>query len=59
MFEDTKAAFKTKSNRELNRALLLFNTMNNKTFVEAGIFFTKLSLKLHLPVEGIINVSST
>lgn len=54
IFDDTKAAFKTKSNAELNRALLLFNTMNNKRFVKAGMFLTKLSLRFRLPMEGLI-----
>lgn len=54
IFNDTKTAFKLKSNSELDRALFLFSMMNRQRLVQAGTFLTKLSLKLHLPVEGLI-----
>ena len=54
IFDDTKAAFRTKSDLELNRALLLFNIINNKRIVEVAMFLTTLSLRLRLPMEGII-----
>lgn len=54
IFNDTKTAFKLKSNGELDRALFLFNLMNRQSLVKAGMVLTNLSLKLHLPVEGII-----
>ncbi|MFD1095831.1 proline dehydrogenase family protein [Salegentibacter chungangensis] len=54
IFNDTKTAFKLKSNVELDRAMFLFSMMSKQRLVTAGIFLTKLSLKLHLPVEGLI-----
>lgn len=54
IFNDTKTAFKLKSNTELDRAIFLFSMMSKQRLVQAGIFLTKLSLKLHLPVEGLI-----
>lgn len=54
IFNNTKAAFKLKSNTELDRALFLFSLMNRPTLVKAGTAITKASLKLHLPVETLI-----
>ncbi|HSP12583.1 MAG TPA: proline dehydrogenase family protein [Salegentibacter sp.] len=54
IFNDTKTAFKLKSDLELDRAVFLFSMMNRQTLVDAGIFLTNLSLKLHLPIEGLI-----
>ncbi|TVZ28501.1 L-proline dehydrogenase [Gillisia sp. Hel_I_86] len=54
IFDDTKTAFELKSNEELNRALFLFNMINRPSLVKIGTYLTKVSLKLHLPVEGLI-----
>ena len=54
IFNNTKSAFKLKSNHELDRAIFLFSMMNYSTLVKAGTALTKLSLKLHLPVETLI-----
>lgn len=54
IFNDTKTAFKLKSNSELDRALFLFSMINRPSLVKAGTALTKLSLKLHLPVEALI-----
>jgi proline dehydrogenase len=54
IFNDTETAFKLKSNDELNRALYLFEMINRPDLVKIGIFLTKMSLKFHLPVEGLI-----
>ncbi len=54
IFNNTKSAFKLKSNVELDRALFLFSLMNRPTLVKAGTKLTNLSLKLHLPVETLI-----
>ncbi|TBW29099.1 proline dehydrogenase family protein [Gramella sp. KN1008] len=54
IFNNTKAAFKLKSNTELDRALFLFGLMKHPLIVNSGIFLTNLSLKLHLPVETLI-----
>ncbi len=54
IFNNTKSAFKLKSNTELDRAIFLFSMMNRPTLVKAGSALTKFSLKLHLPVETLI-----
>jgi len=54
IFNNTKSAFKLKSNAELDRAIFLFSMMNYSSLVKAGSALTKLSLKLHLPVETLI-----
>ena len=54
IFNNTKSAFKLKSNAELDRALFLFGMMNRPTIVKAGTFLTNISLKLRLPVETLI-----
>lgn len=54
IFNDTETAFKLKSTEELNRALFLFEMINRPDLVKIGIFLTKMSLKFHLPVEGLI-----
>ncbi len=54
IFNDTETAFKLKSEDELNRGLFLFGMINRPSLVKIGTSLTKLSLKLHLPVEGLI-----
>ena len=54
IFNDTEIAFKLKSDDELNRALFLFSMINRPTLVKIGTKLTTLSLKLRLPVEGLI-----
>ncbi|MFV8225909.1 proline dehydrogenase family protein, partial [Christiangramia aquimixticola] len=54
IFNNTKSAFKLKSNTELDRAIFLFSMMNYAPLVKAGTALTKMSLKLHLPVETLI-----
>ena len=54
IFNDTETAFKLKSNEDLNRALFLFGMINRPTLVKIGTYLTNVSLKLHLPVEGLI-----
>jgi proline dehydrogenase len=54
IFNDTKTAFKLKTDLELDRAIFLFSMMNKKQLVDLGSWLTKFSLKLHLPVEGLI-----
>jgi proline dehydrogenase len=54
IFNNTKDAFILKTKKDLDRSLFIFKTMNIPFFVPLGIFFTKLSLKLNLPVEGLI-----
>ncbi|MDT0641716.1 proline dehydrogenase family protein [Zunongwangia sp. F363] len=54
IFNDTETAFKLKTGLELDRAIFLFSMMNRQKLVQAGSALTKFSLKMHLPVEGLI-----
>ena len=54
IFNNTKSAFKLKSNSDLDRAIFLFSMMNYSALVKAGSALTKMALKLHLPVETLI-----
>lgn len=54
IFNDTKTAFKLKSDTDLDRAIFLFSMMGKPTLVKSGIALTKMSLKMNLPVEGLI-----
>lgn len=53
-FDNTEIAFSGKSDRELNRAHLLFKLVGSPTLVEIGKAALKLGLWLHLPIKGII-----
>lgn len=53
-FNDTKTAFELKSDSELNWAYWLFKMIGNNTLINVGTALTNFSLKLHLPVEGMI-----
>ncbi len=54
IFNNTRRAFALKSNEELRRSIFIFKIINVPLLVPVGIFFTKMSLKLRLPVEWII-----
>ena len=54
IFGNTKRAFILKSNEDLNRSIFIFKLINIPFLVPVGIFFTKLSLNLKLPIEGLI-----
>lgn len=54
IFNNTKDAFILKTKKDLSRSLFIFRMMNIPFFVPIGIFFTKLALRLRLPVEGLI-----
>lgn len=54
IFNNTKRAFVLKSDQDLKRSVFIFRTINIPFFVPLGIFFTKLALKLRLPIEWII-----
>ncbi len=53
-FTNTEIAFEAKSNTELRKASWLFGMMNNPTLVKVSSKLGILSLKMHLPVEGLI-----
>jgi len=53
-FDNTKIAFKGKSNKDLNRAYWLFKIVSKPTFVKFGKWATQFALKLRLPIDGLI-----
>jgi proline dehydrogenase len=53
-FEDTSVAFSYKSNAALRKANFIFSLVNHPWISSMAIGSTKLALKLHLPVEGLI-----
>jgi proline dehydrogenase len=53
-FEDTAVAFEYKSDAELGKANFIFSLVNHPWVSGAATSATKLALKLHLPIEGII-----
>ncbi len=54
LFDNTKTAFKLKSNSELERAYFLFKMISKEPLVKIGTAVTKFALNVNLPVEGII-----
>ena len=57
MFDDLKVAFKDKSNKDLNRAYLLFRTINNPLASKMLTSFVKIALWLHIPISKIIKAT--
>ena len=53
-FENTEAAFSSKSNSELKWAHRLFKLIGNNTLISFGKVATNVALKLRLPITGII-----
>ncbi|MBT1685510.1 proline dehydrogenase family protein [Dawidia soli] len=53
-FEDTSVAFSYKSNAALRKANFIFSLVNHPWISSIAIGSTRLALKLHLPVEGLI-----
>lgn len=53
-FNDTKVAFKVKSNNDLKRAYWLFKIIGSPVIVKVGKFFMILALKLRLPVNYLV-----
>lgn len=53
-FENTEIAFKSKTNKDLNRAYWLFRIIAKPAVVKFGKWFTNLALKLRLPIKGIV-----
>ena len=56
-FENTEIAFSGKSNKDLNRAYLLFKLVSNNFFVRTGKVMTNMAIKMHLPVKGLIKAT--
>lgn len=53
-FNNTEIAFKSKTDRDLNKAYWLFKIVGNPSFVKIGKSLTNFSLKAKLPIKGII-----
>ncbi|MFT6939056.1 MAG: proline dehydrogenase, partial [Cyclobacteriaceae bacterium] len=53
-FDDIKTAFAVRSNAELNRSYFVYATMKYRLTVKLGTFMILWSLRLKLPVKGII-----
>lgn len=54
IFNNTKRAFALKTDKELNKGIFIFRTMSRPWMVNLGTWVTKSTIKMHLPVEGII-----
>ena len=53
-FDNTEIAFRSKNNKDLQRAFLLFKIIGAPTLVKLGKIITPLALKLKLPIKGLI-----
>ncbi len=53
-FERLEIAFEAKTDKELKKRHFIFSTMKYPWMVKVGTSMTKLSLGLHLPVQGLI-----
>lgn len=56
-FSNTEVAFKSKSDRDLKRAYLLFKVIASPSIVRFGKWATTLALRLHLPITGLIKAT--
>jgi len=56
-FEDTKIAFASKNNFQLNKSYWIFAIMNLNWLTKLGTFFIKLFLFLHFPIKKLIKAS--
>ncbi len=54
LFDNTETAFSLKTDSQLERAYFLFKMIQKEPLVKIGTALTNFSLKLHLPVEGLI-----
>lgn len=53
-FDNTEIAFRSKNNKDLQRAYLLFKIIGAPSLVKLGKIITPLALKLKLPIKGLI-----
>ena len=53
-FNNTEIAFRYRTDKDLKLAHFLFRSMNSPTITKMGIGATRLALKAHLPIKGII-----
>ena len=57
IFTNLKTAFEDKSNRDLNRAYLLFITISNPVISKTLTTFMKIAILLRLPINWIIRAT--
>jgi proline dehydrogenase len=53
-FENTEIAFKSKTDKDLNRAYWLFKIIGSPSMVKFGKSATNFALKINLPINGLI-----
>ena len=53
-FDNTEIAFRSKNNKDLQRAYLLFKIIGAPSLVKLGKIITPLAIKLKLPIKGLI-----
>ncbi|MES2139558.1 MAG: proline dehydrogenase family protein [Bacteroidota bacterium] len=56
-FNNTEIAFSGKTNNDLNRSYWLFKMVSNPMFVNIGQVLTNFSIKIHLPIKGLIKAT--
>jgi len=56
-FNNTEIAFSNKTNTDLNQSYWLFKIMSNNTVVSIGSKLMGISLKIHLPIKGLIKAT--
>ncbi len=53
-FDNTEIAFKSKSDKQLNKAYWLFQIVGKPSMVKFGKVATNFALKTHLPINGMV-----
>lgn len=53
-FDNIKIAYASKSDGQLKKMHLMFGILNNNFLMRSGAAFTKVALKIRLPIKGII-----
>ena len=54
LFNNTKLAYITNSNKDLVKSFFIFWTLNNQFFVKTGTILLKLFLKIKLPIKNML-----
>jgi proline dehydrogenase len=57
MFDNTKVAFKDKTDKDLSRAYFLFKTISNPFISKTLTVFVKIALFFKLPISGLIKAT--
>jgi proline dehydrogenase len=56
-FDNTEIAFKSKSNRDLNKSYFLFNVIKRPSIVKIGSILTEFAFNFRLPINGIVKAT--